>query len=74
MQEGHEFAKKGYKRGKWAGKMVTLRKEHFDVIQEWAKKSGMSKASFYRAALMRGALELAKGLGFAETFPEAKED
>ena len=64
------FVKKGYKRGRWAGKMVTLRKAHYVAIEEWAKKSGMSKASFFRAALMRGALDMAKGLGFAETFPE----
>ena len=70
MSELEEHIPKGYKRGRWAGKIVTLRKAHFEVIQEWAKKSGMSKASFYRAALMRGALELAKGLGFADTYPE----
>lgn len=73
MNENGVYVRKGYKRGKWAGKMVTLRKEHFDVIQLWAQKSGMSKASFYRASLMRGALELAKGLGFADTFPDVKE-
>lgn len=70
MSEVEEHIPKGYKRGRWAGKLVTLRKSHFNVIQDWAKKSGMSKASFYRAALMRGALELAKGLGFADTYPE----
>lgn len=73
MEEKQEKLPKGYRRGKWAGKMVTLRKEHFEVIQIWAKKSGMSKASFYRAALMRGALEMAKGFGFPETYPETKE-
>jgi|JRYF01.1.fsa_nt_gb hypothetical protein len=73
MENKQERVPKGYKRGRWAGKLVTLRKEHFEVIQTWAVKSGMSKASFYRAALMRGALEMAKGLGFADTYPEAKE-
>jgi hypothetical protein len=33
----------------------------------------MSKASFYRAALMRGALEMAKGLGFADKYPELED-
>lgn len=70
MSELEEHIPKGYKRGRWAGKIVTMRKAHFDVIQEWAKKSGMSKASFYRAALMRGALDMARGFGFADTFPE----
>lgn len=73
MADNDTHIPKGYKRGRWAGKLVTLRKAHFEVIQEWAKKSGMSQASFYRAALMRGALELAKGLGFADTYPEASE-
>lgn len=73
MSENVTHIPKGYKRGRWAGKLVTLRKPHFDVIQDWAKRSGMSKASFYRAALMRGALELAKGLGFADTYPDLKD-
>ena len=64
---------KGYKRGKWAGKMVTVRKPHFEAMQEWAKQSGMSKASFFRAALMRGALEMAKGMGIAEGYPELED-
>lgn len=61
---------KGYRRGVWGGRFVTVRKPHWDLIQEWAKKSGMSQASFYRAALMRGALELAKGFGFADKYPD----
>ena len=70
MTDTDTYVKKGYKRGRWAGRIVTLRKAHYEAIQEWAKKSGMSQASFYRAALMRGALDMAKGLGFADTFPE----
>lgn len=70
MEQEKKNQPKGYKRGRWSGKMVTLRKAHFEAIEIWAKKSGMSKASFYRAALMRGALDMAKGMGFAETFPE----
>ncbi len=70
MSESVERVPKGYKRGRWAGKIVTMRKAHFQAIEGWAKKSGMSKASFYRAALMRGALDMAKGLGFADTYPE----
>lgn len=73
MTQDGEYLKKGYKRGKWAGKMVTLKKPHFDAIETWAKKSGMSKASFYRAALMRGALDMAKGMGFADTFPDVQD-
>ena len=73
MTQTIQHLPKGYKRGRWAGKLVTLRKPHFDAISEWAKKSGMSKASFYRAALMRGALEMAKGLGFADKYPELED-
>lgn len=73
MTRDGEYLKKGYKRGKWAGKMVLLKKPHFDAIETWAKKSGMSKASFYRAALMRGALDMAKGMGFVDTFPDVAE-
>jgi hypothetical protein len=70
MTDTGTYVVKGYKRGRWAGKMITLRKAHFEAMKEWAKKSGMSQASFYRAALMRGALDMAKGLGFADTYPE----
>ena len=65
-----EFLPTGYKRGRWAGKFILVRKPHFEVIQEWAKQSGMSKAAFYRAALMRGALDLARGMGVEGGYPE----
>lgn len=73
MAEQVEYLPKGYKRGKWAGKIVTLRKPHFEVIMSWAKQSSMSKASFFRAALMRGALEMARDIGIEAKYPELEE-
>ena len=63
-----------YKRGRWAAKYVMLRKPHYDAILSWAKQSGMSKASFFRAALMRGALEIARDLGIDAVYPELKDE
>jgi hypothetical protein len=36
----------------------------------WAKQSVMSKASFFRAALMRGGLEMAKDIGIEAKYPD----
>ena len=73
MSEQDTKLPKGYNRGKWAGKIVTLRKPHFDAMLAWAKQSGMSKASFFRAALMRGALEMARDIGIEARYPELEE-
>jgi hypothetical protein len=62
--------KRSYKRGRWAAKYVMLRKPHYDAVMSWAKQSGMSKAAFFRLALMRGSLELARDLGIDASFPE----
>jgi hypothetical protein len=54
---------------KWGGLRITLLNPYKEAIEEWARKSGMAKASFYRAAFMRGALAMAREMGFAEEFP-----
>ena len=70
--------KKPYKdgqviRGRWAGKVVTVRKQHYDAIEAWQKASGMKKAEFWRQAVLRGALDLARNLGLADTLPKIDE-
>lgn len=72
-QAEKQFVPRGYKRGVWAGRFVTVKKPHWEQIQKWAKQSGMSQASFFRAALMRGALAMARDLGFTEEFPKLEE-
>jgi hypothetical protein len=73
MVDKKNYIRKGYRRGRWAGKLVMVRKPHFEAIEKWARKSGMSKALFYRNAFMRGALEIAKGLGLAEKYPDLED-
>lgn len=73
MPDDNIHVKKGYKRGRWAAKYVMLRKPHYEVILSWAKQSGMSKASFFRAALMRGALEIARDLGIPAEYPTLED-
>ena len=57
------------KKGRWARKVVTVRKEYYALIEDWQKKTGMKKAQFWREAIMRGALEVAKSYGIEATFP-----
>ena len=58
---------------KWGGLRITLLNPYKEAIEDWAKKSGMAKASFYRAAFMRGALAMARDMGFADEFPPIVE-
>jgi hypothetical protein len=55
--------------GRWAGKVVTVRKEYYALIEAWQKKSGLKRAQFWREAVMRGALEVAKSYGIEASFP-----
>lgn len=59
---------------KWGGLRITLLHPYKKAIEDWAKKSGMSKASFYRMAFMRGSLAMARELGFAQEFPQLSEE
>lgn len=61
------------KRGRWAGKVVTLRKEYYQLIDGWRQRSGMPKAKFWREAVMRGALELAKEYGIDAIYPPLED-
>jgi len=65
--------RKTYKSGRWGGLMVFLRLPHYEIIKTWAKRSGMPRQAFFRAALLRGALEMAKGLGFDDKYPELED-
>ncbi|MCS6772472.1 MAG: hypothetical protein NZ740_10730 [Kiritimatiellae bacterium] len=72
MAQDDEHLKKGYKRGKWAGKMVTLKKNR--ILTPFKRGQKIGHEYSYRAALMPGALDIAKGMGFAETFPDAQDE
>ncbi|MBE7535455.1 MAG: hypothetical protein HS124_06965 [Anaerolineales bacterium] len=61
------------KNGRYAGKVVTLRKEHYALIEEWQKRTGMKKAFFWREAIMRGAVDIMKSYGIEAVFPELPE-
>jgi hypothetical protein len=61
------------KNGRWAGKVVTLRKEYYAMIEGWQKQTGMKKAQFWREAVMRGALEIAKENKIEALFPVLEE-
>ncbi len=81
MQENMEVQKvKRYKdgetrdrNGRWAGKVVTVRKEYYALIEEWQKQTGMKKAQFWRNAVMLGALAIAKEHGIDALFPVLEE-
>lgn len=62
------------KRGRWAGKSVIIRKPYYDLIETWRKNCGMGKAEFWRQAVMRGALEIARGYGLNAVYPELTDD
>jgi len=57
------------RRGRWAGKVVTVRKEYYALIEGWQKQTGMKRAQFWREALMIGVVEVAKKYGIEATFP-----
>lgn len=59
--------------GRWAGKVVTVRKEYYALIDEIQKKTGLKKAQFWREAVMRGAVEVAKSHGLTLQFPPLEE-
>ena len=59
--------------GRWAGKVVTVRKEYYALIEDWQKQTGMKKAQFWREAVMRGVLEIAKEKGIEASFPVLEE-
>ena len=63
-----------WQKGKWGGLRILLLKPYLEAIEDWARKSGMAKASFYRMAFMRGALLMARDMGFAQEFPPLPED
>ena len=57
------------KAGRYAGKVVTVRKEYYALIESWQKKTGMKKAQFWREAIMRGAVDVAKSYGIEASYP-----
>ena len=62
------------KRGRWAGKVVTVRREFYELIETWQKQTGMSKAEFWRQAVMRGALEVARSYGIDASYPALQDE
>jgi hypothetical protein len=62
------------RRGRWSGKVVTVRKEHYALIETWRKKTGINKAQFWREAVMRGAVEVAKSYGINASFPALEDE
>lgn len=81
MEEKQEIQKvKRYKDGetrdrlgRWAGKVVTVRKEYYALIEGWQKQTGMKRAQFWREALMLGVVEVAKKYGIEASFPILEE-
>jgi len=61
------------KYGRWAGKVVTVRKEYYALIEDWQKRTGMKRAQFWREALMIGVVEVAKKYGIEAVFPTLEE-
>ncbi len=59
--------------GRYAGKVVLVRKEYYALIEEVQKQTGMKKAQFWREAVMRGAVEVAKSHGLTLQFPPLEE-
>ena len=60
-----------YQRGKWGNFQVLLLAEHKQAILQWARASGLPKAAFLRAALLRGAFSLAQEMGLNPALPPA---
>jgi len=65
-----------YNRGKWAAFQVFIPAPYREPILRWAEASGLPRAAFLRAALLRGTLALARDLGVAhtDTFPALSHD
>lgn len=59
--------------GRWTGKMLILRTEHYALMQAWQEQSGMKKAQFWREAALRGAVELARMRGIPADLPPTDE-
>ena len=57
------------RKGRWAGKVVTVRSEYYALIEGWQKQTGMKKAQFWREAVMLGVVEVAKKYGIEASFP-----
>ncbi len=62
------------RRGRWAGKVVTVRKPYYDLMDAWRKQTGLNRAEFWRQAAMRGAIEIAKSYGIDASFPALPDD
>lgn len=58
-----------YNRGKWGNFQVFVLQEHKQAILQWIRASGMTKAAFLRAALLRGAFSLAQQMGLNPSLP-----
>ena len=56
-----------YNRGKWAAFQVFIPAPFRLPILRWIEASGIPKAAFLRAALLRGSLALARDLGLPHT-------
>jgi ASC-1-like (ASCH) protein len=62
------------KNGRWAGKVVTVRKEYYQAFEELRQKTGLKKAVFWRMAVQQGVMVLAKLYGIEFAFPDLPED
>jgi hypothetical protein len=65
-----------YNRGKWAAFQVFIPAPYQQPILRWIEASGLPRAAFLRAALLRGSLALARDLGLpdAASFPLPSPD
>ena len=62
------------KNGRWAGKVVTVRKEYYDAFEELRKKTGLKKAVFWRIAVHQGVMALAKLYAIDFVFPDLPDN
>jgi hypothetical protein len=60
-------------RGRWAGKVVTVRKPYYELIEELREKIGMKKAQFWRDAVMLGVVQIARSYDIDFSFPALDE-
>ena len=56
-----------YNRGQWAAFQVFIPAPYQQPILRWIEASGLPRAAFLRAALLRGTLALARDLGLPQT-------
>lgn len=59
--------------GRWAGKVVTVRKEYYAAIEELRQKTGLKKAVFWRLAVLYGVKTLADNYHVEFSFPAIEE-